>query len=372
MTALDPIEHWDNFLEDWGGSLAGLRASLLTWYSQAKRDLPWRENHDPYRIWVSEIMLQQTRVETVIPYFHRFLERFPTVQALADAPLDDVLAQWSGLGYYRRARHLHKAAQEIRDRHEGNFPSTLEEVLALSGIGRYTAGAILSIAFGQEVPLVDGNVFRILSRLFHLTSPLHSTPLTKQSWKIAEALVTGEEPGDFNQSLMELGALICAPSRPTCLFCPVREHCKAHELGVQETLPTPKVKKTKVKDVGLSWAFVRKDGQWLMQKRPAEGLFAGMWDFPGVVAGRGKKPPAFKSLKKLLKEWGAEIQWQDSPHSFEHLLSHRRLHIHVYVGEWEGGELSLDSPWQWVGSEEMQALGCSSIVRKIANTLDNL
>src|SRR5262249_12966131 len=207
-----------------------LRRALLEWFDKHKPDLPWRRARDPSAIGLSEVMLQQTQVVPVLPYWHRFLKRFPTVQSLADAALPDVLAQWRGLGYYSRARHLHRAAQLIRARPDG-FPTTAKELVQLPGFGRYTAGAVASIAFGEPVPVVDGNVARVLSRLFEVDGAPGDRRREKELWSIAEELVAGDRPGDLNQALMELGALICRVDEPTCLLCPVRPHCAALRSG---------------------------------------------------------------------------------------------------------------------------------------------
>ena len=225
-----------------GPAIAAIRRDLLSWYDRERRDLPWRRTQDPYRVWLSEIMLQQTRVETVIPYYERFLERFPTVSDLAEAPIDDVLARWSGLGYYRRARSLHEAAGQIVREHAGVFPEDSAEALALPGVGRYTAGAILSIAYGRPEPILDGNVIRILSRWLRLGPEIPQSHL----WTLAEDLVPEERPGDFNQAMMELGATVCTPRSPSCLLCPVQERCEARAEGTPERYPAPKAKEKPV------------------------------------------------------------------------------------------------------------------------------
>jgi A/G-specific adenine glycosylase len=214
-----------------------LAADLLTWYRAGRRDLPWRRTRDPYAIWVSEIMLQQTQVATVIPYYERFLARFPTVGELAAAPTDEVLRLWAGLGYYSRARNLQRGAQVVMERHAGQVPATVEELLRLPGIGRYTAGAIASIAYGQPAPILDGNVIRVLCRLYALRGDPKRSPLHARLWQLAEALIPPGEAGEFNEALMELGATICTPSAPRCDACPVASHCEARKQGIQESLP---------------------------------------------------------------------------------------------------------------------------------------
>src|SRR5215212_5496516 len=212
-------------------------ADLLNWYDAHAADLPFRRTHDPYRIWLSEIMLQQTQVTTVIPYFERFLARFPTVESLAAAPLDDVLKLWEGLGYYSRARNLHRAAQHIVTDHGAHFPTTAIELQALPGIGRYTAGAIASIAYNEPVAVLDGNVMRVLTRLYDIADDIAAPATQKRLWTLAESLVPPDHPGNFNQAMMELGRTICKPRQPLCAACPVSAHCLAFQRGVQSERP---------------------------------------------------------------------------------------------------------------------------------------
>ena len=259
---------------------------LSAWFAREKRDLPWRRTRDPYRIWISEAMLQQTRVETVIPYYGRFLEAFPTVEDLARADEDAVLAAWSGLGYYRRARALHAAARAIVERHGGRFPDDVERLLALPGIGPYTAGAVASIAFGRREALVDGNVRRVLSRVFGETEE-------SRIGSLARSLVPAEEPGEWNQALMELGALVCASRDPACERCPISGLCVARKEGRIAELPSPKARPSTIEVDAVVLAATR-NGRWLLERRPSEGRMAGMWQMP-TVERRGrlfaKDPP---------------------------------------------------------------------------------
>lgn len=250
-----------------------LRSALLAYYDRAARDLPWREDRDPYRVLVSEIMLQQTRVETVVGYYGPWLERFPTVQALAEAGDDEVMKAWEGLGYYRRARNLHQAAKAVRERPEG-FPSTSDELRRLPGVGEYTAGAVASIVFEEVTPAVDGNVRRVLARLFDEPEP-------KPAWLRTHAtdLVDPDRPGDWNQAVMELGATVCTPRRPHCEMCPVATWCAARAAGTEEERPAPREKKA-VPKAQLVLAVLEMDGKVLVERRPEEGLLAGMWAFP--------------------------------------------------------------------------------------------
>lgn len=352
-------EQWEDI--EW---LAALRQSMLEWFTHQQRDLPWRRTNDPYAIWLSEIMLQQTRVETVIPYYHRFLERFPTVCDLAEASQEDVLAQWSGLGYYRRARMLHAAAQSVVAEHDCVFPSTFEGILSLKGVGRYTAGAISSIAFGLEKAVVDGNVHRVLARIFEIPHPRGSKQLDQKCWQIADTLVKGDAPGDLNQSLMELGAMVCTPRNPTCMLCPAREFCQAQTNDTQETYPHPKVKKA-VKQLQVMWGVTRRRGKILLIRRPQKGLFAGLWELPGVYLDAGETPSTEK-LQDVFAQMGLEVDVDESFTSHAHTLTHRQMTIHLHKCKRPKGKVSLPrKEWCWVTVEEAMELGVSSISRKV-------
>ncbi len=260
---------------------AEIRRSLLSAYDVGKRDLPWRGEADPYRIWVSEVMLQQTRVETVVPYYRAWMNRFPTVEALAEADEDEVLRAWQGLGYYSRARRLREGARVVRERFGGSLPPSSLELRDLPGVGEYTAGAVASIAYGEVVPAVDGNVKRVLARLFDLPAP---SP--RELRVLAADLVDPKRPGDFNQALMELGALVCTPRTPVCINCPLDSVCLALERGTVNMRPAPKTKKPLPEvDVAVMVAVASDDTgvfRLLLRKRPSSGLLAGMWEFPGV------------------------------------------------------------------------------------------
>jgi len=253
--------------------------ALLKWYHKAARDLPWRRTKDPYKIWVSEIMLQQTQVDTVIPYYEKWIQRFPTLQHLAKAKLSDVLKYWAGLGYYRRARMLHQAACQIAKNLQGKIPQTPLELMKLPGIGRYTAGAIASIAFGVKTPVLDGNVIRVLTRLFAISEDVGKGETLERLWKIAESLVPEKNPGDFNQALMELGATLCTPENPQCQKCPVSSHCKAHEIKRETHFPV-KLRKEKLEKKRTVALILRDNGTVLIQKQPETGRWGGLWTFP--------------------------------------------------------------------------------------------
>lgn len=255
-----------------------LQKSLLTWYRNHARDLPWRRTKDPYKIWVSEIMLQQTQVDTVIPYYDRWLKRFPTIESLAKASLSDVMKLWAGLGYYRRARMLHEGAKQVQ-KLGGRLPSAVNELIKLPGIGRYTAGAIASIAFEQRAPIVDGNVIRILSRIYAIHSDIGKLDTVKKLWQIAEEVLPDKYIGDFNQSMMELGATVCLPENPKCGVCPVEALCQAHALGKATFFPVNK-NKTKLEKIKTAALVLRQNGKVLIQKQAEKERWGGLWMFP--------------------------------------------------------------------------------------------
>ena len=252
------------------------RADLLAWYDATRRDLPWRRTRDPYAIWVSEVMLQQTQVAAVLPYWERFLARFPTPAALAEADEDAVLAAWSGLGYYRRVRHLREGARQVVERHGGSVPPSLDALRALPGIGPYTAGAIASIAFGCEEPVLDGNVRRVLARW----TADKGEGGDARFWTLARTLVAGPRPGDWNQALMELGAAVCTPVAPDCARCPVAASCRAHATGAPEDFPRARPRKPS-RTVRVEVALIEREGAVLLERGGA-GPLRGKWDLPAV------------------------------------------------------------------------------------------
>ena len=260
-------------------NLAFLRSALLEWYHQEGRMLPWRQTRDPYAIWISEVMLQQTQVKTVLPYYQNWLATFPTVQDLANAELQSVLKAWEGLGYYARARNLHRAAQEICDRFQGNVPTSLDDLESLPGIGRTTAGGIASAAFNAYAPILDGNVKRVLARLVGLNKPPNRA--LKSLWATSEQLLSPEHPRDFNQALMDLGATLCTPKQPDCEVCPWVKLCFAHQNNSQSELPmTESRAPIPLKQIGVAVIW-NDQGEILIDRRPADGLLGGLWEFPG-------------------------------------------------------------------------------------------
>lgn len=274
---------------------------LLRWFDRSARDLPWRRSRDPYAIWVSEIMLQQTQVAAVIPYFNRFMAAFPTVADLAAAPEEKVLRQWEGLGYYSRARNLHQAARQVVQRYGGRIPSEPEELMSLAGIGRYTAGAIASIAFDRRAPILEANTRRVLTRLFAVESDPQAAATQEHLWSLAGLLLPRSRPGRFNQALMELGARVCTARAPACGWCPARDVCAAHCLGLEEALPK-RGRKTRFEQVREAAAVVHRGGKILLVLRPPGGRWAGMWDFPRVVLSPERASDARRVLRKHVAE----------------------------------------------------------------------
>ena len=342
-------------------ALGDVRSHLLRWFDRHQRDLPWRRTRDPYAIWLSEVMLQQTQVTTVLPYWERFLSRYPTLPALADAPLPDVLSQWRGLGYYSRARNLHRAAQEVVERHGGKLPADLEALRALPGFGRYTAGAVASIAFGLQAPLVDGNVARVFSRLFEVEGEPGDKQREAKLWALAEALVQGERPGDLNQALMELGALVCRPD-PTCLLCPVRDICLAFRHQRVDELP-PKKKRAARKALALSVALWRKRDTVLLARRREGGLFGGLWELPSVETAGPVVGDAEQALSAVL---GVPLTLGAQLCQVERTLTHRDLALTVFAARGKG-KPSARAPYAevgWFSPAQAAELGMSTAMVK--------
>ncbi|MFY0565283.1 A/G-specific adenine glycosylase [Archangium lansingense] len=345
------------------GRRESLRSRLLEWYDRQKRDLPWRRTRDPYAIWLSEVMLQQTQVSTVIPYWERFLQRFPTVEALAAAPLEDVLAGWRGLGYYSRARNLHSAAQEVVARFGGRLPSTAAELLTLPGFGRYTAGAVASIAFGEPAPLVDGNVARVLSRIFEVEGAPGDRAREARLWELATGLVHGERPGDFNQALMEHGATVCRPENPLCLLCPVREECLAYRHGRVEELPPAKVRAAP-KRMTLAVAVWSHEGRLLLARRAEKGLFGGLWELPAAEVEDDTPDPA--SAAKLAEALGADVTVQGHLGTVRRQLTHRALSLRLLrvTGRKHPTHAPSFRELRWCTPDEASSLGMSTAMHK--------
>ncbi len=334
---------------------------LLRWFESQKRLLPWRESREPYGVWVSEIMLQQTQVQTVIPYYLSFLRQFPTVEDLAAAPLEQVLAAWSGLGYYRRARQMHSAAKMIAESLDG-FPSSSRELERLPGVGPYTAAAVASIAFGEVVPVLDGNVERVMARRLALAEDPKQSAVRKALFGAAASVLDSEQPGESNQALMELGATICRPKRPVCDECPLKQDCLAQQQGNPESFPAPRRRRT-IERFELAVAVVRRDSSILLFRRPEESaLMAGMWELPNVPLSRSVEVMAGAFEGKYGGCWKLEL----TDTIINHRITYRALRLHVHLGEFKAGHSVAEGlEAAWISREEQVEYAVSSAVGKI-------
>ncbi len=335
-----------------------IQKALLEWYDRYKRDLPWRRTKDPYAIFVSEMMLQQTQVKTVIPYYERFLKELPNWSALAKAKEEKVLKLWEGLGYYRRARNLQAAAQKVIADFHGHLPQTREGIVELPGVGQYSAGAVLSIAFQKPEPLVDGNVIRVFSRLFVLRGNLKVGENHKKVWDIARQLLPPKRPGDFNQALMELGATVCLPEQPQCLLCPLYAHCEGAQRGIQYELPEM-AKAAKTVEVPMAALLVDQKGKLFVRKRSEEEKWLkGMWEFPSA---EGRTHEEARSI--LEKEFG--VQSEPKPRKdVKHQITHHKIHLSLYAAKAKK-EIRINSTAKWVTSAELEKLPFSSAQGKL-------
>ncbi len=344
-------------------------SKLLNWYRRHGRTLPWRGHPNPYAVWVSEIMLQQTRVETVIPYFEKWMVRFPTVNALAEAGEQDVLNHWEGLGYYSRARNLHKAAQVIVAEYDGKLPHSVAELRKLPGVGRYTAGAIASMAFGLDEPVLDGNLRRVYARLFNVEIPADSTDGEKLLWSLATQNLPKGKAGDFNQAMMDLGATICLPKNPRCLLCPLLEECEAQKAGVQEERPVLKPKAEVPHVTQVAVVITRRianlpHAEVLLAKRPSKGLLGGMWEFPN---GKVDGDPA-RGLSKVIRAgYRLKVRAGETLTVVQHAYSHFRVMVYAYRCELV--EMSKDERLKWVKLSELEDVPMGRIDRQIARKL---
>jgi A/G-specific adenine glycosylase len=346
-----------------------LRRLLLAWYRDNRRDLPWRLTRDPYAIWISESMLQQTRVETVIPYYRRFLERFPDVDSLAGADLEDVLGLWAGLGYYSRARNLHRAAQSVVAEHGGALPSDPTALRALPGVGRYTAGAVASIAFDRPEPVVDGNIVRVLTRLFGIEDEVGAPPVVRRLWELAAEFADGPQPGAVNQALMELGATLCARRAARCAACPLAQRCQARLRGDPEAFPV-KRKKPQQRAVEAVAGWVVRRGRALAVQRPAPGLLGGLWELPGgeLRAGEASVAAMVRTLRERL---GLDIDGAAWLGSVEHGFTHLKLKLHVLRCAVPTGRVRLRefAAFRWLAPRAFDALPHGSATRKALSLL---
>lgn len=347
-----------------------LAKKILRWYARHQRDLPWRKTKNPYAIWISEIMLQQTQVQTVVPYYHRFLARYPSVKSLAAANPDEILKLWENLGYYARARHLHASAMEIVDRLQGAIPKTEKELLRLPGIGSYTAAAIASIAYGERVPAVDGNVRRVLCRVFAIRKPLEQVRTQERIRRLAEELVPSKDPGPFNQALMDLGATVCTPREPSCVTCPVRDLCLAAIQGIQDFLPVKKRRPAPMHKEMVAAVLMDRRGRGLITKRKPTGLLGGLWGFPGGE----RRPPEtlVKALGRSVREQlGVEVAFEKSLPPVRHAYTHFRLTVYAFPCRIITGKPRAMGCFEmkWASPDDLDRLALSRVDRKIIAAL---
>lgn len=344
---------------------------LLEWYQNNARELPWRSCHSAYCIWVSEIMLQQTQVDTVIPYFERWMAQFPDIPALSDADEQSVLALWEGLGYYSRARNLLRAAKMVRDEMAGELPQTMKELQGLPGIGRYTAAMIASIAYNLDIAAVDGNIRRVISRLFDVTEPARSTQGEQKIWSLAQANLPTGQASDYNQAMMDLGATICTPKDPQCDRCPIAEFCLAFQQGVQAERPVKKPRKA-IPHLTVTAGVIRKDGHVLLAKRPSNGLLGGLWEFPGGTLEEFDENLEACLRREILEELGINIHVGEAFGQYQHAYTHFKITLHAFLCTLVFGEepqpLDCDG-LAWVKLPELQDYPMGKVDRLIAQKL---
>ncbi|MET3683109.1 A/G-specific adenine glycosylase [Alkalibacillus flavidus] len=338
---------------------------LIVWYEKQKRNLPWRDNQDPYRIWVSEIMLQQTQVDTVIPYFKHFMNRYPTVYDLAQADEQDVLKAWEGLGYYSRARNLHEAVKEVVATYGGEVPGDKKELKKLKGVGSYTQGAILSIAFDQAEPAVDGNVMRVMSRVLMIDEDI-AKPKTKTVFEdVIRDIMSQDNPSSYNQGLMELGALICQPKNPKCDECPVQTHCEAYAQGVQTDLPVKSKAKKQKEETYVALVLRGADGRYLIEKRPDNGLLANLWQFPLFSQSEFDETSLINHFET---QYGASITITSRPGRVKHVYSHVIWHVDIIVAELNEAK-PLDYEGEWIDLNTLSTYPLPNVQQKVLEKL---
>jgi A/G-specific adenine glycosylase len=346
--------------------LEALRKDLLDWYGRTKRDLPWRRTRDPYRVWVSEVMLQQTTVKAVVPYFEAFVAKFPSVAELAASREEDVLAVWSGLGYYHRARNLLRGARYLAERHGGRFPETLEAALAIPGVGLYTASAVLSIARDLPLPVVDGNVRRVFSRLMALRGP--EWRKDGPYYNRAAELLDKSAPGDWNQALMELGATLCTPRRPACPLCPLRHQCVASALEIQNELPEVRSRRSSV-EVTVAAALVEQDGRFLLVRRPEGRLMGRFWELPQTSLESGSGRPGL--AREVRQAHGLALVPLTLAVRARHAITFRRIRLEGYRAVLRHQPPRDSERFLWATPEEMNSLAISSLTRKLLRGLSS-
>ncbi|PCH60485.1 MAG: A/G-specific adenine glycosylase [Gammaproteobacteria bacterium] len=346
-------------------SIALFSARLLSWFDQhGRKDLPWQKQ-SPYHVWVSEIMLQQTQVKTVIPYYQRFIQRFPTLQELASAPLDEVLHHWSGLGYYARGRNLHRAAKEISANHNAELPNTLNELINLPGIGRSTAGAILSLSKGQRQPILDGNVKRVLARCFAVKGWPGTRTVEQQLWSLSEQHTPQRRVADYTQAIMDLGAMVCTRSNPLCNSCPMIGHCMAQKTNSIERYPGKKPKRTLPEKHTVMLLLRNEQNEILLQQRPPSGIWGGLWCFPQCET-------ASDITVWCEQQLGLSVDKVSTEKTFSHTFSHYRLHITPVHARTQASALRImeGTPQLWYNRQQPPSLGLAAPVSKLLHQLD--
>ena len=348
-----------------------IKARLLPWFAVHRRSMPWRSNRTPYRVWISELMLQQTRVDQVIPYFNRFMKRFPSLKSLAAASQEDVLKQWEGLGYYSRARNLHKAARIVSNDWKGRFPRTAEEIIKLPGIGSYTAAAIGSLAFNLDLAVLDGNVIRVLSRLFAYTKDTRSTTAKKQLQQFADDLLVKGDAGNFNEAMMELGATVCLPKNPRCTECPMSRVCLGHESGRPTDYPV-KAPKKKVPHIVVGAAVVtNRKGEVLIAQRREKDMLGGLWEFPGGKQETGETIQQCIA-RELKEELGINIETGEFLITVKHAYSHFSMEMHTYFAKIRSGRprpIECQN-FQWLKISDLRKVPYSKADLKIIEELE--
>ena len=346
---------------------ARVRRKMLKWFDASQRDLPWRNNKTPYRVWISEIMLQQTQVATVIDYYKRFIKRFPTVKKLAAADESEVLTYWEGLGYYRRARQLHAASKIVMEKHGGKFPETFDDVLALPGIGRYTAGAVLSISLDQVHPILEGNTIRLFARLLEMKSDPRSSPNQKVLWEFSQSLLPRKRCGDFNQSLMELGSEVCHPKNPKCNACPLLNECPTAIKGLQDSVPVA-AKKIKYESVNDAVVLIERDGNFLVRQYAASELWAGLWDFPRFrFDDAGGESQESQLVKLVRSQTGLKVALEKTSLEIKHAVTRYRITLSCFRANDVVGKLNCKlAGFVWKPESEIVGLPMSVTGKKIA------
>ncbi len=349
-----PEDLRDSLLEGVTIDLPKFRRALCSWYAQNHRSLPWRLTRDPYRIWVSEVMLQQTQVNTVIPYYLRFVERFPTIETLARSDLQTVLKAWEGLGYYARARNLHRAAKEIVAQRAGQIPSSFADFRALPGVGDYVAAAVMSISFNRPHAAVDGNVRRVLSRIFRIDVPANDPRGQNVFREKAQEILDPSDPGTFNQAMMELGALVCTPGDPQCAECPVVSFCGAHRSGTVSAYPR-RARRRSVPVQRVAVGVIHKGDRILITRRHSEGLLGGLWEFPGGKIENGESAEE-ACLREIKEEVGLEVELLHHLARIRHSYTHFRIVMDVFECRWISGSVRLKGPadHRWVTPEKIE------------------